>query len=67
MTSKFSLLPFTTAFGFAQRPGPPGTQPSKAGFNNVIKWNAYVNNWCLIYINGKLAAADQISFCRATW
>ncbi len=44
-------------------PPPPGPgQPIKANFNNVIKLNAYADNWCMIYINGKLAAVDQIEF-----
>lgn len=34
----------------------------KANFNNVLKLNAYADNWCMIYINGKLAAVDQIEF-----
>ena len=34
----------------------------KANFNNVIKLSAYADNWCMIYINGKLAGADQIEF-----
>lgn len=34
----------------------------KANFNNVLKLNAYADNWCMIYINGKLAAMDQIEF-----
>ena len=51
---------------FAQ--GPPGPPPPgqggviKAGFSNVLKLNAYVDNWCMIYINGKLAAVDAIEF-----
>ena len=40
----------------------PAPGPTKATFSNVIKLNAYVDNWCLVYINGKLAAADQIEF-----
>ena len=29
-------------------------QVTKATFANVVKLNAYVDNWCMIYINGKL-------------
>lgn len=36
--------------------------PVKAAFNNVIKLNAYADNWCMVYINGKLAGVDQIEF-----
>lgn len=34
----------------------------KATMANTVKLNAFVDNWCLIYINGKLAAVDQIEF-----
>jgi hypothetical protein len=47
---------------FAQGPGGPGGGPVKASFQNVIKLNAYADNWCMIYINGKLAATDAIEF-----
>lgn len=36
--------------------------PVKATFSNVIKLNAYADNWCMVYINGKLAGIDQIEF-----
>lgn len=35
---------------------------TKANLNNLIQLSAYVDNWCLIYINGKLAAVDQVEF-----
>lgn len=53
----FALL--LASMAQAQGPGPALIKPS---FNNVIKLNAYVDNWCLIYINGKLAAVDSIEF-----
>lgn len=37
----------------------PITKPNMA---NTIKLNAYADNWCLIYINGKLAGVDQVEF-----
>lgn len=40
----------------------PGPGVIRATFDNVVKLNAFADNWCLIYINGKLAAADQIEF-----
>ncbi len=40
----------------------PAQPPIKASMANTIKLNAFVDNWCLIYINGKLAAVDQIEF-----
>ena len=51
----------------AQPPPPPQPPPgqtgiTKASFANVLKLNAYADNWCMIYINGKLAAVDQIEF-----
>ena len=49
----------------AQGPPPPPPSPGhpvKANFNNVIKLNAYVDNWCMININGNLPAVDQIEF-----
>lgn len=36
--------------------------PVKATFSNVIRLNAYADNWCMVYINGKLAGVDQIEF-----
>ena len=53
---------------FAQGPPPPGPMPPgqggliKASFSNVLKLNAYADNWCMIYINGKLVAVDSIEF-----
>ena len=29
---------------------------------NTISLNAYADNWCAIFINGKLVAADSIDF-----
>ena len=48
----------------AQGPPPPPGQGGliKAGMSDVLKLNAYADNWCIVYINGKLAAADQIEF-----
>jgi hypothetical protein len=43
----------------AQRPDPNLIRPT---FSNALKLNAYADNWCLIYINGKLVAADSIEF-----
>jgi uncharacterized protein (TIGR03437 family) len=60
------LLGFATGLQ-AQGPGPrPGPAPNpniiKATIANVIKLNAYADNWCTIYINGKLVAVDAIEF-----
>lgn len=44
-------------------PPPPGQDGLiKAGTKDTLKLNAYADNWCIIYINGKLAVADQIEF-----
>jgi hypothetical protein len=40
----------------------PGTGITKATFANVLKLNAYADNWCMIYINGKMVAFDAIEF-----
>ena len=34
----------------------------RATFANVLKLSAYADNWCMVYINGKPAAIDQIEF-----
>jgi hypothetical protein len=50
---------------FAQGPAkPPPPDPTiiKAGLANILKLNAYADNWCIVYINGKMAAVDQIEF-----
>lgn len=47
-----------TGLGWAQ----PGPGVIRATVDNVVRLNAWADNWCLIYINGKLAAADQIEF-----
>ncbi len=45
------------------KPPPPGQDGLiKAGMGDVLKLNAYADNWCVVYINGKLAVADQIEF-----
>ena len=54
---------FSSLSCFAQGPAP---SLAKATFANVIKLNAYVDNWCMVYINGKLAAVDQIEFLPIT-
>ena len=43
-------------------PAQPNPNLIRPTFNNVLKLNAYADNWCMVYINGKLAAADQIEF-----
>ena len=55
----FVLAAFTVA---AQPPPRPDPNLVKATFNNTIKLNAYGDNWCMIYINGKLVAVDSIEF-----
>ncbi len=49
---------------FAQGPPKPPPDPNliKATFANTLKLNAYADNWCMVYINGKLAAVDQVEF-----
>ena len=39
-----------------------GAGPIKAGFANLVKLSAYADNWCMIYINGKLVAVDSLEF-----
>ena len=58
-----SCLLSVTFVVLAQGP-PPRPDPNliKANFNNTIKLNAYADNWCMIYINGKLIATDSIEF-----
>lgn len=34
----------------------------KPGINNTITLNAYADNWCAIFINGKMVAVDSIDF-----
>jgi hypothetical protein len=34
----------------------------KPGVNNTITLNAYADNWCVIFINGKMVAMDSIDF-----
>ena len=46
----------------AQGQPPPGPNILKAGVKDTLKLNAYADNWCIVYINGKLAAVDQIEF-----
>ena len=52
------------AFHILAQGPPPPANPNliKATFANTLKLNAYADNWCIIYINGKLAAVDQIEF-----
>ncbi len=57
MKTLLALLGLFSGFALAQ-----GTPPTKASFSNVLKLNAYADNWCMVYINGKLAATDQIEF-----
>ncbi len=61
---RIAFLGFVTNQLFAQGPPPPPGQGgiTKANFSNVLKLNAYADNWCMIYINGKLAAVDAIEF-----
>ena len=58
-----SLILLSTSLLSAQMPPPPAQGGiTKAGVGNMVKLNAYVDNWCMIYINGKLAAVDAIEF-----
>ncbi len=59
--ASFLISLMTASAALAQAP-PPAGGPTRATFNNVIKLNAYVDNWCMVYINGKLAGVDQIEF-----
>ena len=34
----------------------------KPGVNNTITLNAYADNWCVVFINGKMVAMDSIDF-----
>jgi uncharacterized protein (TIGR03437 family) len=61
LSSLFLFAALAPALAQAPQP-PPTTGIIKAGFANVIKLNAYIDNWCMIYINGKLAATDAIEF-----
>lgn len=56
LTATLACHPIHT---WAQRPDPGLVRPT---FSNVLKLNAYADNWCLIYINGRLVAADSIEF-----
>ena len=51
------LLAWALPFTFAQ---PPGT--IKPTIANTIMLHAYADNWCTIFINGKLVATDSIDF-----
>ena len=57
---KYASIWLAVSVAVAQAPPPAGI--TKATFANVLKLNAYADNWCMIYINGKLAAVDQIEF-----
>lgn len=57
-----ALLVLATLAAIAQPPPRPDPNLIKATFNNTIKLNAYADNWCMIYINGKLIATDSIEF-----
>jgi hypothetical protein len=56
--SRIYLSLLLAGFASAQ----PGPDVVRATMANVVKLNAFADNWCLVYINGKLAAADQIEF-----
>ena len=43
------------------RPGPPGGL-IKPRMSDTIKASIYVDNWFMMYINGKLVAVDPIDF-----
>jgi hypothetical protein len=60
---KIPLLLFVVSLAaIAQPPPKPAPNLVKANFNNTIKLNAYADNWCMIYSNGKLVAVDSIEF-----
>ena len=48
--------------GWAGLHGQPAPGIIRPTFQNVLKLNAYADNWCMVYINGKPAAVDQIEF-----
>ena len=54
----FLAATLAAACAFSQ----PGPGVIRATVDNTVRLNAWADNWCLIYINGKLAAADQIEF-----
>lgn len=58
------LLLFAVGAMVLPAQGPPRPDPNliKPTLNNTIKLNAYADNWCMIYINGKLMATDSIEF-----
>lgn len=49
------LLAATSAFA-------QSTAPIKPGIQQTITLSAYADNWCVIFINGKLVATDSIDF-----
>ena len=54
-----AVLGLFTFPSFAQGPPPPPSRITKASFQNVIKLNAYADNWCIVYFNGKLAPSNS--------
>ncbi|MFN7648796.1 MAG: hypothetical protein ACK5UT_14920, partial [Acidobacteriota bacterium] len=59
MKQAIATLSWITCTALYSQPGPGVIRPT---FQNVLKLNAYADNWCMVYINGKPAAIDQIEF-----
>jgi len=45
-----------------KRPGKGGPRIAKPRISDTIKATVYADNWCAVYINGKLTIVDSISF-----
>jgi hypothetical protein len=61
MHLRFSFIALVASLGasLSNAQTPPQIKP---GIPQTIVLNAYADNWCVIFINGKLVAADSIDF-----
>ena len=57
-----SLLLVLAGTALAGTPALAQVNLIKPGIQNTISLNAYADNWCVIFINGKMVAVDSIDF-----
>lgn len=57
-----SLILALVSSALASTPALAQANLIKPGIQHTISLNAYADNWCVIFINGKLVAADSIDF-----
>ena len=57
-----SLLLVLAGTALAGTPALAQANLIKPGIQNTISLNAYADNWCVIFINGKMVAVDSIDF-----